>query len=238
VSVPTQRFRVDYNNSYCDWRGELAALKDKDSFVFIVNEQFMIEVEKKFILTSQMEKHLKKGAKYLGEKVFMDTYFDKSDFELTKNDIWLRTRDKQTELKMPIDKNGEHDKVNFNRYEEFTGEKEVRQMLNIPFGNDFLSDLKLCGYIPFVSITTRRENLKNKQFDISIDACDFGYALAEIELMVEKEEQIKEAEKQIAAFAVQCGLKISSVRGKVIEYLYRKSPEHYKILLEEGTVVE
>jgi adenylate cyclase class IV len=198
----------------------------------------MIEVEKKFILTPRIEKHLKKGAKYLGEKVFMDTYFDKPDFELTKNDIWLRLRDKQTELKMPIDKDGEHSKIHCNRYEEFVGEKEVRQMLNIPSGTDLLSDLKTSGYISFVSITTRREKFQKQQFNIDIDACDFGYTLAEVELMVEKEEQIEDAEKQIAAFITQCGLKVSFVRGKVVEYLYRKRPEHYKILLEEGVIVE
>lgn len=198
----------------------------------------MIEIEKKFILTPQIEKRLKKGAKYLGEDVFMDTYFDKSDFELTKNDIWLRIRDKEVELKMPMDKDGKHSEIFFNRYEEFTGEKEVRQMLNIAPGNDFLSDFKNNGYKAFASITTRREKFQKKQFNIDIDACDFGYALAEIELMVEKEEQVEDAEKQIADFAVQYGLKISSVRGKVIEYLYRKKPDHYKILLEEGVVLE
>lgn len=198
----------------------------------------MIEVEKKFILTSQIEKRLKKGAKYLGEKIFVDTYFDRPDFELTKNDIWLRTRDKQTELKMPVDKKGECSKNYCNRYEEFSDEKEIRQMLNIPSGNDFLSDLKDSGYIPFVSITTRREKFQKNQFSIDIDACDFGYALAEIELMVEKEEQVEDAEKQIAAFFTQYGLKISSVRGKVVEYLYRKKPEHYKVLLEEGVILE
>jgi len=198
----------------------------------------MIEVEKKFILTSYTEKRLKKGAKYFGEKIFVDTYFDKPDFELTKNDIWLRTRNKQIELKMPMDKDGDSDKGCCNRYEEFIGEKEIRQMLNISSGVDFLVDLKTSGYIPFVSITTRREKFKHKQFSIDIDACDFGYALAEIELMVKKEEEVKEAEKQIVDFALQCGLKSSLVRGKVVEYLYRKKPDHYKVLVEEGVVVE
>lgn len=198
----------------------------------------MIEVEKKFLLTPAQEKRLKRGAKFLGEKVFTDTYFDKRDYELTKNDIWLRMRDKQIELKMPAEDQKEKSGTGCNVYEEFSSEETVRQMLNIPKGGDFLADLKKAGYVPFAEITTRREKYKKQQFSVDIDACDFGYALAKVELLVESAEKVKGAEKQIAEFAVKQDLKIASVRGKVIEYLFRKSPEHYKTLLEEGMITE
>lgn len=197
----------------------------------------MIEIEKKFILTPAQEKRLKKGAKFLGEKVFTDTYFDKHNYELTKNDIWLRTRDKQVELKMPLETEEKNEYL-CNRYEEFEVEDEVRQMLNIPKGGEFLIDLKTAGYVPFVVITTRREKFKKEQFNIDIDACDFGYALAEVELMIENAEEAREAERQIADFAARNDLNIFSIRGKVVEYLFRKSPEHYQLLLEEGVVIE
>lgn len=196
----------------------------------------MIEIEKKFLLTPAQEKRLKKGAKFLGEKVFTDIYFDKRDYELTKNDIWLRTRDRQVELKMPLETE-EKNNLMCNRYEEFETEAEVRQMLNIPKGGELLTDLKTAGYVPFVAITTRREKFKKEKFGIDIDACDFGYALAEVELMIEDAKATKEAERQIADFAARHDLKLSNVRGKVLEYLFRKSPEHYQILLEEGVIV-
>ena len=198
----------------------------------------MIEIEKKFLLTPLQEKRLKKGAKFLGEKVFTDTYFDKLNYELTRNDIWLRTRDKQVELKMPLEQEDRKNGTFCNRYEEFALEDEVRQMLNIPKGGEFLLDLKTQGYVPFVSITTRREKFRKQQFNIDIDACDFGYALVEVEIMIEKAEETKEAERQIIDFARKNDLQLASVRGKVVEYLYRKSPAHYQVLLEEGIVVE
>ncbi|MDO8512582.1 MAG: CYTH domain-containing protein [bacterium] len=197
----------------------------------------MIEIEKKFLLTPAQEKRLKKGAKFLGEKVFTDTYFDKHNYELTKNDIWLRMRDKQVELKMPLETEEKNEHL-CNRYEEFTAEEEVRQMLNIPKGGEFLIDLKTAGYVPFVTITTRREKFKKEQFNIDIDACDFGYALAEVELLIDDVAGTKDAEKQIVSFASKHDLKLASVRGKVVEYLFRQSPVHYQILLEEGVVIE
>jgi len=192
----------------------------------------MIEIEKKFVLTPAQEKYLKKGAKFLGENVFTDTYFDKSDYELTKNDIWLRTRDKQVELKMPIEAGDETGKASCNRYEEFILENEVRQMLNLPKGNELLIDLKTADYKPFASITTRREKFKKNQFNIDIDTCDFGYSIVEIELIIEDKIQISDAEKQIFAFAEKQNFSTKPVHGKVIEYLLRKAPEHYKILQE------
>lgn len=198
----------------------------------------MIEIEKKFLMTPDQEKRIKKAAKFLGEKVFTDTYFDKTNYELTRNDIWLRLRDKQVELKMPMEKVEGASETYCNRYEEFIIEDEVRQMLNIPHGGEFLIDLKTVGFIPFVSITTRREKFKFNQFNIDIDACDFGYSIMEVELLIEKKEQIAEAEAQIAAFAKKNDLAMLPMRGKVTEYLYRKSPEHYKILQEEGIIIE
>jgi predicted adenylyl cyclase CyaB len=197
----------------------------------------MIEIEKKFILTSAQEKHLKNGAKFLGEKVFTDIYFDKNDYELTKNDIWLRMRDKQIELKMPVETEGKKSKMCCNRYEEFVLENDVRQMLNLSKGNDLLGDLKNSGFRPFASITTRREKFKKDKFTIDIDACDFGYSIVEIELMVDDKTLISDAEKQIIAFAEKLNFSTKAVHGKVIEFLLRKSPEHYKILQEEGVIV-
>ena len=61
----------------------------------------MIEVEKKFILTTEQEKSLIEGADFLGEKKFTDIYYDDEDFSLTKKDLWLRNREGRFELKIP-----------------------------------------------------------------------------------------------------------------------------------------
>lgn len=197
----------------------------------------MIEIEKKFLLTQVQEKALKKGAKFLGEKVFTDTYFDNSDYELTKNDIWLRMRDKNAELKMPIEHDAKEQKVNFNRYEEFESDDEIRNILNIKKGTDIIHDFHAAGYRPVIVITTRRERYLKEGFQIDIDACDFGYTIAEIELKVEGEEKMVEAEKKIIQFAKNHKLSLDSVKGKVPEYLYRKSRAHYDLLMQEGILV-
>jgi len=197
----------------------------------------MFEVEKKFLLTPNQEKRIRKGSKYQGEKIFTDTYFDNGEYELTLNDIWLRLRDKNAELKMPLEKQEERSEIFCNRYEEFNEEAEIRQMLNMRGSGEFLEDLKTHGYHPFATITTRRETYRKQDFRIDIDAVDFGYALVEIELLVEREEDIKAAEAEIGKFAALHQLKIDSVRGKVVEYLFRNSPDHFRMLLEAGIIV-
>lgn len=198
----------------------------------------MFEIEKKFLLSPAQEKKIKKGAKFLGAKVFTDTYFDRGAFELTQNDIWLRTRGKNAELKMPLEGEKENNSIYCNRYEEFCTEQEIRQILNIRKGSSFLDDLHTDGYRPFVSLATHRQTYQRDRFHIDIDAVDFGYELVEVEMMVESEKDARNAEKEIERFSRNMGLELKPVRGKVIEYLFRKNPEHYKVLKEAGVVIE
>jgi len=59
---------------------------------------------------------------------------------------------------------------------------------------------------------------------------DFGYNLAEIELLVNSQKETKEASQKIINFAKSHGLEIIPVRGKVIEYIRRNNPDHFKTL--------
>jgi len=49
--------------------------------------------------------------------------------------------------------------------------------------------------------------------------------------MLNKKSEIKNAVNQIINFALEHNLKITPVRGKIIEYLKRKRPKHYKALV-------
>jgi adenylate cyclase class IV len=62
----------------------------------------MTEVEKKFRTTDEGKTRLMNGAKFVNEKTFTDMYWDTADFNLTRQDRWLRQRDKQWELKWPL----------------------------------------------------------------------------------------------------------------------------------------
>lgn len=66
----------------------------------------LIEVERKFeaalgadALESAVGKH---GGAMLGSVRFTDSYFDTSDCALTRTDTWLRRRDLNWELKVPV----------------------------------------------------------------------------------------------------------------------------------------
>ena len=62
----------------------------------------MIEVEKKFVLTTDNLAKLTTGAKFLGEKSFTDNYYDTKDYLLALKDHWFRNRDGRWELKVPF----------------------------------------------------------------------------------------------------------------------------------------
>ncbi len=207
----------------------------------------MFEVEKKFKLSENESKRLLEGVEFISEKTFTDVYYDTVEYNLTKSDIWLRKRGEEFELKLPMHKMAE--KVNIQQYQEIEGEQKIREIFAIAPIGDFENDIKVLGYESFcVCIITRRK-YKKEGFIIDIDfveydSClnggleDFSYELAEIELLVEEKEQMSEAAIDIESFASANGLKKIYIRGKVLEYLFRKKPEHFKALQDCGVVRE
>ncbi len=124
-------------------------------------------------------------------------------------------------------------------YEEIENEGGIRKILNIPVTKDMEHDLEDNGYFKFCTCKTTRKKYKNGFFGIDIDFVDFddfNYELTEIELMIENKLDIEDAIKKIMIFAEGKGLKIGPVRGKVVEYLKRKKPDHYLALVKSGTV--
>jgi len=198
----------------------------------------MIEIEKKFILTNVQKEKLLKNAEFLGEKTFTDIYYDTPEYALTKNDIWLRARNGKFELKLPLQKNGYE---LTNQYHEVEGEEKIRQIFDIVPMRSFLEDIQSFGYASFGEFRTIRKEYKKEKFTIDLDEVDFGdsnYSIAEIELLVESEEEIKKANNEILTFAKLMGLRSENLRGKMSEYLFRQKPEHYKALVDAGVVIE
>src|SRR3989338_7722720 len=58
----------------------------------------------------------------------------------------------------------------------------------------------------------------------------FGYKLCEIELLVEKEEQVKDAENKIIDFAQKYNFDFKRILSKRFEFLRKFKPEIYKEL--------
>src|SRR5438128_2889412 len=65
----------------------------------------MFEVEIKFLLNNAEKTRLLEGALYVSEQHFTDVYYDNQEYNLSTNDIWLRTRNDKFILKLPISTN-------------------------------------------------------------------------------------------------------------------------------------
>lgn len=188
--------------------------------------KIMIEVEKKFSITPEELARLTAGAEFIGEKEFTDVYYDAPDHTLTKKGFWLRNRAGRFELKIPLEA---RDGNGMDKYEELEDEGSIAERLGLPTGENFVDAARGAGYVPFATITTKRAEYKKEGF--TIDMNDFGYhRLLEIELMVENEAEMDEAERKIVAFASAQGLSARPVRSKMIEYLARNDPAHFHAL--------
>lgn len=194
----------------------------------------MIEVEKKYQLTPEQERRLLVGARFLVAKRNEDIYFDTQDFSLTTQDHWLRTRSGRFELKRRVHELGH--KLGGTAYDEIEDEAGIRAFLPLSVNGSLADDLVAAGYKPFARIVKERRSYEKEGFHIDLDICDFGYELAEIELMLEHEDQQQDALQRIEEFANRMRLDQTPVRGKVIEYLYRFVPAHYQALVDAGVL--
>lgn len=196
----------------------------------------MIEVEKKFSLNEVQESKLIDGAIFDSEIIIQDSYYDKSNYELTTKSFWLRNRNGKFELKTPSGNNAER---GTDHYHEITADEEIKSILNLPVETPLETALSSAGYFPFCSFKTIRRKYKNGEFNIDIDRIDYGdnflYQVAEIEVIAE-DSKAKEAEESILNFAKKLGLDLKTIRGKVINYLFNKKPEHYKVLELAGVL--
>lgn len=195
----------------------------------------MIEVEKKFILTKEDESKLINNAVFIGKKEFTDIYYDNKDYYLTKQDIWLRKRENRYELKIPLNVSIQ-DRIS-DQYQELETEEEIIEYLKLNKNIDLANALLEKGYVPFCEIITKREKYKHGEYGIDIDSMDFGYQITEIELMIGNISEIEKATQQIITFAKSLGLSTEKqIRGKVVEYLYRKNPEHFQTLIDAEVI--
>ncbi|MBT5808642.1 CYTH domain-containing protein [Candidatus Uhrbacteria bacterium] len=194
----------------------------------------MIEVEKKYLLNAEQEKKLIEGATFLEEKTNEDVYYDTKELALTTSDNWLRSRNGRFELKRRLHKLGHS--LGATAYEEMEDDEQIREFLKLPGSNSLEVDLLSAGYTPFVSIIKQRRSYRRGEFMIDLDICDFGYQIAEIELMIDDDAMRSEALAKINTLADEMNLDTTRVHGKIIEYLYRYNKPHYKALEDAGVL--
>ena len=175
----------------------------------------MIEVEIKFQPTEEQVKLLLEGALLLYEKTIHDIYYDYPDYRLFKSQIRFRNRDNSFELKIIKGKDASL---------ELEDEKDIKEY----FKTDNLEEFIKKNLLAVVDYSTTRKRYKKGEFTVDMDEMSFGYKVCEIELLVEKEEDIKEAKEKISAFAKGYNIEFKKLPAKRSEYLRLFRPEIYK----------
>lgn len=180
----------------------------------------MIEVEKKFQPTEEQLAEMLDGAEFSGEIVNHDVYYDYQDYRLFKRGIRLRDRNGRFELKI-----GRSAGVS----EEIENNEDIKKYFD---ADGSLKEFVDKNFIPIIDYETRRKKYKKDGFVIDVDNLSFGYSTCEIELLVEKEEEIQEAEDKITNFAGEYNFEFKNLPGKRVEYLRLIKPEVYKEIFE------
>jgi len=166
----------------------------------------MIEIEKKFIPTFENLEALLDGAVSMGEMTNHDIYYDYPDYRFLKGNIAFRNRNGNFELKL---------KQSGGVHVELEDAKEIESYFNVTDLEKFIEEnLKIA-----MEFKVYRKKYKKEDFNLDIDETDFGYKVGEIELMVEKEEDVKNAEEKIEQFASKYNLELKKGLSKKKAYL-------------------
>ncbi len=180
----------------------------------------MIEVEKKFQPTDEQLKSMLEGADFIKGSINHDIYYDYEDLRLLNNGIRLRNRNGSFEVKIKQKTDNYGNVIN----SEIEDEEEIKKYLNITGSiQDFIDH----NMIVFSDYVNNRKKYKKGIFNIDLDDMDFGYKLCEIEVMVENENQIEQAESEIINFINQYGIELKKIPMKREVYLKLKNPDLY-----------
>ncbi|PIS05437.1 MAG: hypothetical protein COT81_01500 [Candidatus Buchananbacteria bacterium CG10_big_fil_rev_8_21_14_0_10_42_9] len=195
----------------------------------------MIEVEKNFELNLGEKEKLIKKAVPTKKISFVDSYYDTVDYDLTKKDLWLRTRDGKFQLKAPLNKQSIHERST-DQYKEIENEAEIARELGLALRTNLADTLKEKDILPFATIKTERDSYRSGKFNLDFDEMDFGFSTFEVEILVDNEADIAAAENDILTFAKEYGIVSKLGHGKLLEYLIRFNPKHSKALVDSCVV--
>lgn len=196
----------------------------------------MIEIEKDVIPSPEAIDRLAREAEFLGEKTLRDIYFDTPDYRLGKKDYWLRSRNGKFELKFI-----EPGAISSSAYREVEDDEGIKQALGFPPEVSLVDHLRSSSFLPFCDCTTVRREYRLEGIKVDLDEATyqnsaFTFHAAEIELMVKRPDQIKDAELALEAFAEKYGFRFLKTYGKIIEYVKQERPEQFETLLASGVL--
>ncbi|XP_071341900.1 thiamine-triphosphatase isoform X2 [Trachinotus anak] len=209
-----------------------------------------VEVERKFVCSSDTLKTLEEIGVCVGHQQFRDQYFDTPQFDLTLRNMWLRKREGCWELKCPpAAVNGTEERsagqseaaAMCTCYKEISSLPEiqlrVREVIrDTETGVSNLDEswLSRMNLVCFAEFTTVRQSftVEEEGVKIDLDQADFGYHVGEVETLMPEGGDVQAALERIDRAAQRLGLTSDQqVEGKMSVYLKRNHPEHYTKLL-------
>ena len=199
----------------------------------------MFELELKFKPTEDQKIKLISDSLFAYEENFIDVYYNKKDYTLSRNDIWLRSRNDIFMLKKPLNvENSELKRQKNSPKEEITDIGEMMHSLNIKNndGATFHEMLIYNGIYDLYRYKNNRKKYKKDDFIIDFDSAIFenGFKceVCEIEIIVYDKSEVDYGINKIKSFASHYGMKVEPVKARLIEYIERINPEHYRTLSE------
>lgn len=188
----------------------------------------MIEVERKFLLTSHILEKVKQESleKYPPKVVLLDVYYDTVTNALMSHDMWLRKRNNIWQLKSRVDGSAKHCETT--QYLESENKDEILSIITplLSEGRNTLglSELVDCGtLLVIMELTSSRQSFHIGHLTVDVDQTDFGFDVGEIEVLVEKQSDIPAAVEDIELLARKLGVSTWTHEGKVDNYLARNN---------------
>lgn len=204
-----------------------------------------IEVERKFVPGPEVEKSLYAlGAELFKEITFRDSYYDSLDLRLTLSDCWLRKRGDSWELKHPPQPGARGLIGASTQYTEVTEEDKIICKVSEVLGVPTPPSIEAFCLNEFASFVTRRrsfqlplEESSGTMAVVDLDEADFGFAVGEVEVIVQTQEEVQNAFQKVEEICKKLGVfQESAVQGKVSTFLQLNRVEHYKQLTEAHVV--
>jgi thiamine-triphosphatase len=212
-----------------------------------------IEVEKKYAADDGVEviteRVLALGGAEQGSIQFTDTYFDTVNCELTAHDVWLRKRDAQWEIKVPIEGDEKRSGGERSVFREVEGPErcllELKELLGVEettgsvqsddaYDSPHLLDefMNRKNIAPFASFSTVRKKLTLDGAAVDIDAASFGHTVVEVEVLCKGVDEIDNATELVEATAKKLNLKdIGATGGKLETYIRNNCQKQLETLI-------
>jgi len=222
-----------------------------------------LEIEQKFTLPdgSIEEQLLNLGMVKGSEMTMVDWYYDVAapHWILTPQDCWLRFRETPKERCWQLKRGRIHCSGGSTVYEETEGTEAVKiaismlpnhSQLKLPTEEvnvNVTERLESYNIVPFARIETVRSSWRPKDDNsphtglcVDLDKTDFGYIVGEVEIVVNKEEDVEAARQRVGKFVASLvpdpDESTDPAIGKLEHYMQRYCKEQYDACIQGGSI--